>query len=229
MKVVFVGPSLPDATEYTGPSVEIRPPAVQSDILNAVREGATVIGLIDGGFEYTAPVWHKEILYALSKGVVVAGAASMGALRAAECQSFGMVGVGRIFDDYASGAVVDDAAVALLHAPKELGSRAMTVPIVNIRATVERLRDQQIFSAEEAQEIEEIAATLFFKRRTWSAFYSQCAKFGRVGAEARSRICHDHYVDQKRLDAIRLMRLVANTDRGVVPAWIFQKTSLWRN
>jgi hypothetical protein len=229
MKVVFVGPSLPDATEYTGPSVEIRPPAVQSDILNAVREGATVIGLIDGGFEYTAPVWHKEILYALSKGVVVAGAASMGALRAAECQSFGMVGVGRIFDDYASGAVVDDAAVALLHAPKELGFRAMTVPIVNIRATVERLCDQQIFSAEEAQEIEEIAATLFFKRRTWSAFYSQCAKFGRNGAEARSRICHDHYVDQKRLDAIRLMRLVANTDRGVVPAWIFQKTSLWRN
>jgi hypothetical protein len=229
MKVVFVGPSLPDATEYTGPSVEIRPPAVQSDILNAVREGATVIGLIDGGFEYTAPVWHKEILYALSKGVVVAGAASMGALRAAECQSFGMVGVGRIFDDYASGAVVDDAAVALLHAPKELGFRAMTVPIVNIRATVERLRDQQIFSAVEAQEIEEIAATLFFKRRTWSAFYSQCAKFGRNGAEARSRICHDHYVDQKRLDAIRLMRLVANTDRGVVPAWIFQKTSLWRN
>jgi len=229
MRVVFAGPSLPDATEYTGPAVEIRPPAVQGDILNAVREGATAIGLIDGGFQYTAPVWHKEILYALSRGVVIAGAASMGALRAAECQSFGMVGLGRIFDDYASGAVVDDAAVALLHAPKELGFRAITVPMVNIRATVIRLRDQQIFSLEEAQEIEEIAATLFFKRRTWSALYSQCGKYGGDGAQARARICHGNYVDQKRLDAISLVRFVADAGRGVVPAWTFQKTSLWRD
>lgn len=231
MRVVFVGPSLPDAAEYAGQAVEIRPPAVQGDILNAVHEGATVIGLIDGGFEYTAPVWHKEILYALSRGVVVAGAASMGALRAAECQAFGMVGVGRVFDDYASGAVVDDAAVALLHAPKELGFRAVTVPMVNIRATLKRLQDQQIFSAEEAQEIEGIAATLFFKRRTWSALYSQCGKYGGHDAEARARICHSHYVDQKRLDAISLIRFVADADaeRGIAPAWTFQKTSLWRN
>ncbi len=86
MKVIFVGPSLPDAASFAGDDAFVCPPAVQGDVLAAVKRGASVIGLIDGGFEYTAPVWHKEILYALSQNVAVLGAASMGALRAAECQ-----------------------------------------------------------------------------------------------------------------------------------------------
>ena len=71
-----------------------------------------MIGIIDGGFEYTAPVWHKEILYALSAGTRVLGAASMGALRAAECHSFGMTGVGSIFKEYRDGTRIDDSDVA---------------------------------------------------------------------------------------------------------------------
>ncbi|RYG97907.1 MAG: antibiotic resistance protein, partial [Alphaproteobacteria bacterium] len=159
MKVVFVGPSLSNANDLSGHQIEIRPPAVQGDMLRAVRDGATVIGLVDGGFEYTAPVWHKEILYALSRRVAVVGAASMGALRAAECQPFGMVGVGRIFNDYASGELVDDADVALLHGPMEYGFRPITLPMVNIRATLKALEDRQIFTKVEADEFERIART----------------------------------------------------------------------
>ena len=71
--------------------------------MSAVSAGATVIGIVDGYFEYVAPVWHKEILYALSSGCTVLGAASMGALRACECAAFGMRGIGRIFEDYREG------------------------------------------------------------------------------------------------------------------------------
>jgi hypothetical protein len=228
MKIVFVGPSLPDAAELAAPGIELRPPAIQGDILKAVRQGAVAIGLVDGGFEYTAPVWHKEILYALSQGVSVTGAASMGALRAAECHSFGMKGVGRIYEDYASGTLVDDADVALLHAPIELGFRAITLPMVNIRATAIWLRQQGIFSAAEAAEIETIANTLFFKRRTWSELYSHCAKLGGDGAEKRAKICRENYIDQKRLDAITLMKALGGTMRRVLPSWTFHRTSLWR-
>jgi len=59
MKLVFVGPTLPDATSLVPPGIEIRGPAIHRDILVAVNEGATVIGLIDGCFEDVAPVWHK--------------------------------------------------------------------------------------------------------------------------------------------------------------------------
>jgi hypothetical protein len=103
MKLVFAGPSIHGETvDLTG--IELRPPAVQGDLLRAVVEGASVIGLIDGAFEATASVWHKEILHALSEGVAVVGGASMGALRAAECAAFGMEPVGQIARLLLSGA-----------------------------------------------------------------------------------------------------------------------------
>ncbi|HEY5550419.1 MAG TPA: TfuA-like protein, partial [Opitutaceae bacterium] len=98
MKVVFVGPSLTDPKLRTDSgSVRFRPPAAMGDVTKAVIEGATAVGLVDGVFEAVASVWHKEILYALAEGVQVFGAASMGALRAAECAPYGMIGVGAIF------------------------------------------------------------------------------------------------------------------------------------
>jgi hypothetical protein len=54
------------------------------------------IGVIDGYFEVVPTVWHKEILWAMAQGIHVFGAASIGALRAAELDSFGMRGVGRL-------------------------------------------------------------------------------------------------------------------------------------
>jgi hypothetical protein len=65
-----------------------------------VSAGDIVI-IIDGLFYHTAPVRHKEILILLAQGVTVIGAASMGALRAAELHPYGMTGVGSIFDAYA--------------------------------------------------------------------------------------------------------------------------------
>ena len=59
MKVFFVGPSLPDAEAYADSTMVIRPPACQGDVMRALEEGATAIGLIDGQFEFVAPVWHK--------------------------------------------------------------------------------------------------------------------------------------------------------------------------
>ena len=47
--------------------------------------------------------------------MAVDGGGSLGALRAAECAHFGMIGVGEIFTRYMSGDLVDDCAVAQLH------------------------------------------------------------------------------------------------------------------
>ena len=105
MRVLFAGPSLSgeiSTLKRKFPGLDIRPPAACGDILRAVRDGAKAIGLIDGYFGDLPSVWHKEILFALHNGVAVAGGASMGALRAAECAPFGMVGLGSIYEDYAN-------------------------------------------------------------------------------------------------------------------------------
>src|SRR6478735_236665 len=71
------------------------------------------------------------------------GGASMGALRAAELDDLGMVGVGKIYEAFRAGryppfddAFEDDDEVAVAHAPAELGSMALSDAMVDIRETL---------------------------------------------------------------------------------------------
>ena len=93
--VLFAGPTIGAAEARARLACTVLPPAAVGDLLRAVRGGARAILLVDGVFERAVPVWHKEILWALLQGIHVFGASSMGALRAAELQPFGMVGIGR--------------------------------------------------------------------------------------------------------------------------------------
>src|SRR5690606_24942574 len=101
---------------------------------------------IDGYFEHVPSVWHKEILWAMQEGIHVYGAASMGALRAAELAAFGMVGVGAIYEAYATNALEDDDEVAVAHASAEEGYRPLSNAMVDVRATFETAFVQGILS-----------------------------------------------------------------------------------
>jgi hypothetical protein len=121
--VVFLGPSLAaDEARRLLPARYV-PPARCGDILRARRLEPRVIAVVDGLFGTTAAVWHKEILLALEDGRAVFGAASMGALRAAELAAFGMIGVGAIFEAYRDGRYTDDDEVAVAHGPATEGFR----------------------------------------------------------------------------------------------------------
>jgi hypothetical protein len=229
MKLLFVGPTLPDARDYVT-DIAFRGPAVQGDIFRAVDEGATVIGIVDGGFEYTAPVWHKEILYALSAGTTVLGAASMGALRAAECHSFGMMGVGSIFKEYLDGIRIDDSDVAQIHGPAELGWLPLSEPLVNIRATLDLLLERQLISFAEAIHLDAVAGAIFFKDRTWRSIIERALTLNderKNEIAIALQVCH---VNRKRADAIELLAVMSQLDAkrsATKPDWEFQRTSLW--
>src|SRR6185436_15392645 len=78
---VFLGPSLPIADAVRVLDAVYLPPVAVGDVYRLVREARPRrIAIIDGYFERMAAVWHKEILFALERGVAVYGAASMGAL-----------------------------------------------------------------------------------------------------------------------------------------------------
>nr|WP_210278955.1 MULTISPECIES: TfuA-like protein [unclassified Rhizobium] len=203
----------------------IRPPACQGDVMRALEEGATAIGLIDGQFEFVAPVWHKELLFALSRGIPVFGAASMGALRAVECRAYGMVGVGRIFDDYASGRREEDADVALLHGPAELGYPALSVPLVNVDATIEAAISQGIIGRQEALQLSQAARRIFFKDRTWK----RIAEAADMDTGQVRALVAKAWTDQKRLDAIELVHALAEASLQAHKwGWSFNATPLWR-
>lgn len=231
MKIVFVGPTLPDARRVASAVITLQPPAVQGDILSATKRGATAIGLVDGNFEQVAPVWHKEILYALTQGVQVFGAASMGALRAAECAPFGMTGIGEIYRQYAQGERVDDADVALIHGPAELGYLPLTLPLVNVDVTLRCLADRQLLPVEAVAAVGAAAAGIFYKERTWAAVVERARLPAGTDRTRLADLLAAEFVDQKRIDALLLLDALHNApnQRTVVARdWKFNSTSMWK-
>ena len=232
MRILFAGPSLAGAEGLEGAGrgsagLVLRGPAQQGDLVRAIFEGATVIGLIDGFYEAVAAVWHKEILFALAEGVQVFGAASMGAMRAAECAPFGMIGVGEIYRQYASGELDDDAAVAQIHAPAELGYMPLTEALVNVRATIAALLERDLVTDSEAQQLAEIAARQHFKERTYARIAAALGMPDERRVEIAAAIASNKR-DVKRSDAEELVRavLAAPAERGPPPSWQLSHTTL---
>jgi hypothetical protein len=165
--VVFLGPSLPAEEARRLAPCRVLPPARQGDVWRALALRPRVIALVDGVFESQPSVWHHELLAALEAGVAVFGGASMGALRAAELSTHGVVGVGQIFEWYRDGVLVDDAEVALLHADAEHGYRPLTVPLVNVRHVAACARVERVLNQWQAQALVKAAEGIFYQDRTW--------------------------------------------------------------
>lgn len=229
LAVVFAGPSL--AGVAPPPGVVLRGPAMAGDLYLAARAGARVIGLVDGLFEDRPGPWHMEILWALGQGIRVFGAASLGALRAADCAAFGMEGVGEIHALYASGTLEDDHEVALVHAPAELGHRPLTEALVNVRATLAAAEVAGILPAPAAGRLLDLAAALHFKDLTWQRILTEARAAGLGNdATALEAWLPSGRVDLKRRDALALLEAVAaaKPDEGPRIAFAFSDSRHWR-
>ena len=167
---VFVGPSIPPEARPAGP-FDWRPPAAAGDLLAVAEanEAPRRLCLIDGFFDHCPAPWHKEILLLLARGTTVFGAASMGALRAAELDRFGMMGVGAIYRAYRDGRLTGDDEVALIHAPERLGWAELSVPLVEIRATLCAAVRCGLINARRARAMRDVAAAIHFTDRDWPA------------------------------------------------------------
>jgi len=224
MKVVFAGPSIADL-RLPMEGIVFRRPAQYGDIIRAVEDEANVIGIIDGHFGQVASVWHKEILFALSEGVQVLGAASMGALRAAECEAFGMIPVGSIARRFCSGEICDDGDVALLNAPEELAFAALTEPMVNVDATAARIGSLGLATRAQIAALSAHARSIFFWQRTVEAMFSADSPVPELADAYRQ-----HHVDLKARDAEALIAAVADLpDSRTAPPgdWQLAQSRFW--
>jgi hypothetical protein len=209
--VIFLGPSLPLDNAREILDAIYLPPVQQGTLLTAtVNHRPDVIGVIDGVFLQSLSVWHKEILYALDQGIKVYGASSMGALRAAETAPFGMIGVGEIYRQYASGELQDDDEVALAHTSAEDGYRKVSEPMVNIRATFAAAEAEGLIDASQRSSLNAIAKEMYFAQRTFPAILKAAADEGLSAdlCKQLSSFVRTNYVDQKRRDSIELLETV---------------------
>ena len=226
----FLGPSLPVAAAVRLLDCAYLPPVAVGDIYRLVREARPRrIAIIDGYFERMAAVWHKEILWALERGVAVYGAASMGALRAAELADFGMVGVGAVYRSYRSGRLTADDEVAVVHGPAELGYPAMSTALVDLRAGLARARRQGVVSVRSHDRLVARAVATFYRERSWEALIAA----PELGAAERRRLAAFVAAgppSAKASDARTLLRRLA---REPAPprtrrAWRMERTWFWQ-
>jgi hypothetical protein len=210
--VVFLGPSLPVDEARRVLDARYLSPVRCGDVLRVRRLKPRVIAIIDGLFESISAVWHKEILLALEDGVAVYGASSMGALRAAELQPFGMIGIGKIFEAYRDGCYTDDDEVALLHGPDGLRHNPVSEAMVNIRATVAHAVGAGVIGSAAGERVIACAKETFYQERSFDRAIAQAwdaAPESEEAARFRRFIEEGGYVNQKRLDALALLRHLA--------------------
>ena len=206
--VVFLGPTLPVEEARAVLDATYLPPAGQGDLVTAtVQHRPDAIGLIDGVFLQSLSVWHKEILHALDCGVRIYGASSMGALRAAETDVFGMTGVGEIYRLYASGELEDDDEVALMYSASDDGYLKLSEPMVNVRATLAAAEREAVIDAAAHRWLVSIAKDMYFAKRTFAEIFAEAAEAGIPSGTLNelSRFVASSYVDQKRIDALDLL------------------------
>ncbi|MFD9569194.1 TfuA-like protein [Streptomyces sp. NPDC059982] len=166
---VFAGPTL--ETKEILREIDdciVHPPIRHGDLFSCGVRPEDFVLIIDGLFHGYEPIRHKEILHAMKNGTVVVGAASMGALRAAELHSYGMRGVGCVFEMYRTGEIDADDEVAVSHTERPDGS-ALSEALVNMRHALRLAVREGLVDAPQATALLETARALPYPRRSWRA------------------------------------------------------------
>lgn len=219
---VFAGPSL-TADDRRRAGFDWRPPAAAGDLIALLDEPPPSLCLIDGYFDRCAAPWHKEILLLMAAGTRVLGAASMGALRAAELERFGMTGIGAIFRAYREGRLTGDDEVALVHAPERLRWTPLSVPMVEVRATLVRACREGLVDPPTARRIRDAVHAIHFDSRDWPAMEQRCEATGVAGGGLLRRLAKMH-VPLKRLDALQCLDAALRGERTTRPAAVVPVT-----
>jgi hypothetical protein len=228
---VYCGPTIaPAAAREIVPGAVVHPPVRHGDLLSLELSRGDAVVIVDGVFHEFAPVRHKEILELLARGVTVVGAASMGALRAAELSAYGMIGIGRIFAAYRDGIIEADDEVAVVIA--EAGDVRLSEALADIRLALRLAAEDGIISEHESGRLLEQARALPYPSRNWAALRAAAALADpelAAGADrvSRWRARHPGLAEAKLRDAQEALHLVAaGLPPAGIPAW---SRGRWRN
>ncbi|QIB49541.1 TfuA-like protein [Streptomyces aureoverticillatus] len=211
---VYVGPTLgPDEPALAAPRIRLRPPLRHGDLFDPVIGDRDTVVVLDGVWHQAPAARHKELLALLARGVRVIGAASLGAVRAAELHAFGMAGIGAVFRAYRRGEIEGDDEVAVGQDPASL--RALTWPLVNLRHVLKLAAHEDVVSAEKAAALLAELRTVFYPQRTLNAVLATCRTHGVQDFAdwfVGQRAADPFFGDLKRSDALEAVQVAQEVE-----------------
>ena len=170
--IIFAGPSISHDQLAELTCADFAPPIRRGDIDRFLDYDVFVI--LDGEFGQNLSVSPKEILSALRAGKTVIGASSMGALRASELDSCGMIGVGWVYEHFASALIRRDDDVALAYSPVDLSP--ITIPVIDIEYWTSLLIEKKVIPVREKKIICLTARRIFYADRTERALMRELGR-----------------------------------------------------
>lgn len=181
-------------------------PIKRGDLGQALKKNPDIIGIIDGVFHQNSSVGHKEILNVINDGITVVGSSSMGALRASELDSLGMIGIGYVYEQYATGKVASDDDVAVMLDSESL--EALSEPLINMDYVFTNAVNENIITQDEKDELIKIAKSTFYPKRN----YSQTLNESDLDDETKGQLINfiRTSVDIKKEDAKELIKYIKN-------------------
>ena len=210
--IIFLGPSLSHEKARKIFDADYRPPARKGDFLRLAADFDVVemaIGFVDGVFLQDYPPTPIEVYHLARKnGVLLVGAASLGALRAVELEKFGMVGIGKIFQLYKTGKVNADDEVAVTFASEgdyQLQSEAM----IDIRYNLYLAHKKGVINEKAKSMLVRLAKEIYFPHRKYTYILEEAKnRYPMLESEINSfgSYIRSNRKSLKEMDAIRLVK-----------------------
>lgn len=203
--IVFTGPSIHPDEAIEILNADYRPPVARGDIIKALKDDPDLIAIIDGVFHKEPAVSHKEILEAIKKGVTLVGGASMGALRASELDDFGMIGVGRVYQDYSNGIIESDDDVAVVINPETL--EQLSEALISMNYTFKRALDEGVIDEIEFNILVKTAKSIYYPKRNYNRVFKDSG-LEMIRIKDLQKFLDENKVDVKREDAIAVLKYI---------------------
>jgi hypothetical protein len=209
--IIFLGPSLSHERARKIFDADYRPPARKGDFLRLAADfDVKLVGFVDGVFLQDYPPTPIEVYHLARKdGVLLAGAASLGALRAVELEKFGMVGIGKIFQLYKSGKLNADDEVAVTFAPEGGGYQLQSEAMIDIRYNLYLAHKKGVIGKKTKSVLAKLAKEIYFPHRNYTYIIEEArSKYNSLGSEILSfgNYIMSNRKSLKEIDAIRLVK-----------------------
>ncbi len=171
-RFIFVGPTSFDMDLKIFSDFNILPPVRRGDITDlVVKNSPGTIVIVDGTFHSFPSVGHAEIRDAIEKDWKIWGLSSMGAIRAAEMDSLGMFGFGKVYRQYRMDENFSDDEVTLVHS-LEYPYEAVSIPLINIRSLLNYLCEHKLIESSRSEIVINKLKYMWYANRRWKILLS---------------------------------------------------------
>jgi hypothetical protein len=176
--IVYGSASLELLPENYKAFLDIRPPVKRGDLQTVLEqdENPKTILILDGLYGGNLAVTPTECRRLLFGGWTLIGASSMGALRASDLWSVGMIGIGEVYNMFRLGYLRSDADVAVTYSAVDYTE--CTASIVHVRAILSAMEKQQLISATVSRKMLLQSRKIYWLERYWDILSEQWLNYG---------------------------------------------------